>query len=378
MSTRQNTDMVKRPPAPAWAFWISLVFVPLLGLAAAFGGVWFLLIPLYALVALSILDRLSGLDTSDADPDTPVAELKWHRAITLIWLPVQLVLIFGSIAAATMPGHLSLGEAVAMMVCLGIVTGAVGIVYAHELIHQRNRLERRLGEWLLISVLYGHFRTEHLFVHHVHVGTPRDVVTARYDEGFYRYFARVLPGCLASAWRTEAGRLARIGQPVWSPRNPFWRYFPGAVVFLVAAWAIGGWFGVGLYFLQAFVAVVYLELTEYVEHYGLVRLRVAGGSYEPAGPHHSWNSAHRFTNYLLINLQRHSDHHQKPERRFPLLQNHGASQAPQLPFGYPVMTALALAPHLWRRVMNKRVLKWRERFYPDVLDWAERSGFPAG
>jgi len=372
---QKKSDPVKSPPAPAWSFWISLIFVPLLGLAAIFGGLWFLLIPLYALVSLSVLDRLSGLDKHNADPETPVEDLKWHRAITLIWLPIQLMLIFGGISAVTRSDHLSTGEAVALMVCLGIVTGAVGIVYAHELIHQRNRLEQRLGEALLISVLYGHFRTEHLFVHHVHVGTPRDAVTARYNEGFYRYFARVLPGCLASAWRTEAARLVRIGKPVWSLRNPFWRYIPGAAAFLAVAWLIGGGFGVGLYVLQAFVAVLYLELTDYVEHYGLVRLRVRGGKYEPAGPHHSWNSAHRFTNYLLINLQRHSDHHQKPDRRFPLLQTHAASEAPQLPFGYPVMTAIALIPALWRRVMNRRVQKWRERFYPDILDWPVWPGF---
>jgi alkane 1-monooxygenase len=68
-------------------------------------------------------------------------------------------------------------------------------------------------------------------------------------------------------------------------------------------------------------------------------------------------------------LQRHSDHHYKPDRRFPLLQNHDAANAPQLPYGYPVMAAVALVPKLWRKMMNPRVKAWRKQFYPDIEDW---------
>jgi len=74
-------------------------------------------------------------------------------------------------------------------------------------------------------------------------------------------------------------------------------------------------------------------------------------------------------NWLLINLQRHSDHHYKPNRRFPLLQNYGEQDAPQLPYGYPVMTIIALFPRLWKSRMNPRVRKWRGMYYPEVTDW---------
>ncbi|MEO0913167.1 MAG: alkane 1-monooxygenase, partial [Pseudomonadota bacterium] len=75
------------------------------------------------------------------------------------------------------------------------------------------------------------------------------------------------------------------------------------------------------------------------------------------------------TNFLLINLQRHSDHHFRPDRRFPLLQNYDQTEAPQLPYGYPLMTLSAMAPPLWRRIMNRRVETWRARHYPDIEDW---------
>jgi len=132
---------------------------------------------------------------------------------------------------------------------------------------------------------------------------------------------------------------------------------------------IGGVAGVLFFVFQAFIAIWQLELVNYIEHYGLTREHLGDGKYEHAKPHHSWNAAHKMTNYLLINLQRHSDHHYKPDRRYPLLQTYSESEAPQLPRGYPIMTATAMVPPLWKRIMNPRVQAWRKQFYPDIKDW---------
>lgn len=168
--------------------------------------------------------------------------------------------------------------------------------------------------------------------------------------------------------------LARRGLPVWHRCNPFWRYGALQAGALGLAFGLGGWSGVGLFAFQAFVAVWQLELTNYVEHYGLTRRHLGEGRYEPVGPQHSWDSTHRVSNLLLINLQRHADHHLHPMRRFPLLQSHD-DLSPQLPTGYPPMTALAMVPPLWRRLMNPRVRAWRRQHYPDITDWsAYRAG----
>lgn len=364
-----------------WAalpFWMSLTFLPVVGVAAWYGGWVLAILPVYAFVAFSVLDAVSGLDPANADPDTEDSRLFWYRAVTLIWLPIQMVLIFGSLIWIRETDHLTGREPLYLMMGVGVITGAVGIVYAHELMHQKNRMERWLGEALMISVLYGHFVTEHLAVHHRHVATPRDPATARYNESFYRFFARVLVGSFRSAWRTDAERLARKDLPVWSAQNPFWRYLGGAVLMLVLAYGILGWAGVGLYCAQAFIAVLQLEQINYVEHYGLVRRHLGGGKFEPVAPRHSWNASHKITNYLLINLQRHSDHHYKPARRYPLLQTYSETDAPQLPFGYPLMVLLAYNPLLWRRVMNPRVRRWRSMYYPDIIDWSEYSSGTVG
>ena len=163
--------------------------------------------------------------------------------------------------------------------------------------------------------------------------------------------------------------LARARRAPWDRRNPFWRYAALQGGMLALAALLGGWVGLLLFVWQALVAVWQLELTNYVEHYGLTRRHLGDGRYEHVLPRHSWNAAHTASNWLLINLQRHSDHHYKPDRRFPLLQTYGGDEAPQLPLGYPAMTFLAMVPPLWRRRMNPRVRAWRRQFYPDVADW---------
>ncbi|MGP1357165.1 alkane 1-monooxygenase [Roseicyclus sp.] len=360
----------KRASLPAaLPFWASLALVPLIVAVAHQGGWWLALVPLSTWWLFAILDAAAGLNEENADPATPDAALGAYRLVTLVWFPLQAAVIFYMIWLAQTSGTLGTAEKLGLFFGVGVLSGTIGINYAHELMHQRNRLERTLSDLLLASVLYAHFRSEHLLVHHRYVGTVRDPVTARYNEGFHRFFPRVLRQSLVSAFAAEAAMLARKGLPWWHRSNPFWRYAGLQAGFLALAYAIGGWGGVGLFAFQAFVAIWQLELTNYVEHYGLTRKHLGEGRYEHVRPRHSWNAAHRASNWLLINLQRHSDHHFKPDRRFPLLQTYGPDEAPQLPHGYPVMTAVAMVPPLWRRVMNPRVRAWRRTFYPEVEDW---------
>lgn len=354
----------------ALPFWISFLLIPLLWFTAIQGGWWVLLVPISTWYLFAVLDGLTGLNLENADLETDEDDLYWYRLLTMLWVPVQFLTLFGLIWYATHSDHLSVLATIGLFIGLGVVTGTIGINYSHELMHQKSRLERRLGDLLLAMVLYSHFRSEHLLVHHRYVGTPRDPVTARYNENFHRFFPRVLRESLQSSFRAEKQMLARKDLPWTDLSNPFFLYWALQAGMILLAFVLGGWVGVALFALQAFVAVWQLELVNYVEHYGLTRKHLGDGKYEPVRPRHSWNAAHKATNWLLINLQRHSDHHYKPDRRFPLLQNYTEADAPQLPYGYPVMTICALFPRLWRRVMNPRVRRWREMYYPEITDWA--------
>lgn len=368
MTSIPSTPRISRMTSAA-PFWLSILLLPLVAISAANGGWTLLLVPLATWYLFSVLDVIVGHNKENADPNTPDDQLFWYRAITIIWAPLQVTLIFGTMIFVFATDHLAAWEQWALFVGIGVISGAIGINYSHELMHQKPKLERWMADILLASVLYSHFRSEHLLVHHRYVATPKDPVTARYGEGFWRYFPRVLHQCYWSAFNAEKAMLARRNLPWTDSSNPFWRYWAVQGGFLIFAAGLGGWWGVFLFATQAFTAIFHLELVNYIEHYGLTRKHLGEGKYEHVQPHHSWNASHRATNWLLINLQRHSDHHYKPDRRFPLLQNYEDDQAPQLPFGYTVMTLIALSPTLWRRVMNPKVRTWREKYYPEIEDW---------
>ncbi len=350
-------------------FWVSMFYVVIWLIAVINGGWWILLIPLYSTGISTLLDYFLGLSSQNLDPSAGESELFWHRLVTMVWAPIQVCLVLGALIAIFWFDHLSTMESIFLMLATGAITGGVGITYAHELIHQKNKTERLLGDILLATVLYGHFRTEHILVHHRYIGTPRDAVTARYNENLYAFLPRAFIGSIKSAWQVEAERQIKRGNAIGDWSNPFWRYGAGAAIMLFLAAAIGGLGGIALFVLQALVAILYLEIIDYIEHYGLTRKYLGDGKYENTAPRHSWNANHKFTNWLLINLQRHSDHHYKPERRFPLLQTYDEAEAPQLPYGYPVMAAIACNPRRFRRMMNPRVRQWRAMYYPEITDW---------
>ncbi|MEM1162918.1 MAG: alkane 1-monooxygenase [Pseudomonadota bacterium] len=354
----------------ALPFSISFLMIPLVALAAIYGGWWIAVPFLWGWLAVGLLDKIIGLDTDNMDPKLRDDMLFWHKMVTWAWVPAQFALIVFVLWQATRPGHLTTGESIGVALALGAATGGIGIVYAHEMIHQRNRWEKWAGEFLLISTGYGHFATEHVFGHHITVGTPADPVSARKGESLYAFMFRAIPGTLISAWKIDRKRLARRERPVWHKSNPFWRYGLGVLAFCLIAFALGGWWAVGLFAIQAAMAIVQLEAVNYVEHYGLQRQYIGNGRFERVGPHHSWNAAHKVSNWLLINLQRHSDHHFRPDRRFPLLQHYSWNEAPQLPLSYAFMIGIATNPPLWFWIMNRRVDRWRAKFYPDVDDWS--------
>ena len=353
---------------PALFFVLPFLFIPLVIIAWLIGGVSIALIPLYGYFSVSLLDFVFG---SAEQKEIRSNDDKRYSFILWIWPIVQFFLIFGSITAICNSNDWGLLEAIFLMISLGIITGAIGITFAHELMHKKSKLSKLLCDFLLGMVVYGHFRTEHLLVHHRFVGTKIDAVTARFNENFYSFFIRVLPGCYISAWKVERERLLKRKKKVFNLKNPFWIYFGLIVFFITISFIIGGLFGILLFLIQALIAIIHLEVVNYIEHYGLSRKLLNNGKYEMTKPHHSWNANHTVSNLLLINLQKHSDHHYNPGKSYQLLNSFDSNTAPQLQFGYPIMVLLSLFPNFWKKVMNPKVEEWRKKFYPEVSNWSQ-------
>ena len=175
---------------------------------------------------------------------------------------------------------------------------------------------------------------------------------------------------LTESWRVQRRRLARRHLPVWHYSNPFWRYFLESALWYALIWWMGGAWAVAVYVVLCLGVVFSMKISNYLQHYGLRRIRLPSGKFERVQPWHAWSADRRLDNWLFFNMQRHADHHAAAGRRYPLMQHHGADMSPQLPGGYGKMFALVLFPRRWFATMDPLVDEWRARFYPQVEDWS--------
>jgi len=326
----------------------TLLPVPLLGLGAGFGGIWAIL-ALMAMTGLTFtLDEL----VKHVTPPTPESEFPAANALSvtlaLIHFPLLAWIVWGLAG-----DHLTVTAKVLLFLAAGMYFGQVGNSNAHELIHRGSRVLHRLGQWIYISLLFGHHTSAHMLVHHRFVATKDDPNSARMGESYYRYALRAWGGSFVQGYRAEAARLARVNQPAW--RNPYAVYIGGGLMFCLLALLAGGISALIAYVLLAFYSQAQLLLSDYVQHYGLSRV-IRDGKPEPVGHRHSWNSPHWFSSGLMLNAPRHSDHHAHPARAYPSLEL--PQDGPMLPRSLPAMATLALFPAQWRRVMDRRASKW--------------------
>lgn len=353
--SRESYLLLLRP----WCHWL-LLSIPLLLLAAQALLPWLpspiaASVPLLAMFGLlPLCDLLLGREGREIAP----GRVTWleRRLLPLLCVPAQFFVVFWGIGQLA---KLPAAAIVPWLLSMGVIGGIVAINVAHELIHRRNRLDRWAGGLLLAMVNYAGFKVEHVRGHHLYVATPRDNSTARLDESVYRFMWRAMINNPRHAWSLERARLARQGLGPWHWRNELlWWH---ALSVLMALFCLGLWGGLGLlaYLAQGLLAALTLEVINYIEHYGLMRRVMPDGRFEPPNELHSWNSDYFLSNAILLQLQRHADHHAHPAKAFPYL-NH-VPAAPQLPLGYAAMFIVALIPPLWRRVMNPRVYEQRQR-----------------
>jgi alkane 1-monooxygenase len=345
------------PKRYAWLLGIIVPLSPFMAWGAValtgFGGFWFLG-PALVFVAFPLLDLAIGLDATNP----PDSVLKWleqdhyYRWCTYVFIPIQYA---GLVLACWQwaDGGLTIVEAVGLALTMGVV-GGIAINTAHELGHKRESAEKWLSRVALAQTGYGHFFIEHNRGHHVRVATPEDPASSRLGESFWAFLPRTVSGSLRSAWEIEATRLDRLGKSHFTLRNDILGAWAMTVVLFAALAVAFGPIVLPFLVLQAVIGFALLEVVNYLEHYGLLRGKREDGRYQRCLPEHSWNSNNVASNVLLYHLQRHSDHHANPTRRYQALRH--VEEAPQLPTGYAGMIVLAWFPPLWRRVMDPRLL----------------------
>jgi alkane 1-monooxygenase len=345
------------PKRHAWLLGLVVPTLPFLtwGLVEATGvGAFWFFGPVLVFGIFPLLDLAVGMDRRNP-PDEVIKWLeqdRYYRWCTYAYIPVQ----YGGLVLACWlfsRSSLSVLDKVGLALTVGMVSG-IAINTAHELGHKRASLERWLSRVALAQSGYGHFFIEHNRGHHVRVATPEDPASSRLGESFWAFWPRTVTGSLRSAWELERTRLARLESSMWTPRNDILTAWAMTIVLFGVLTAIFGLVVLPFLVIQAIIGFSLLEVVNYLEHYGLLRQRREDGRYERTQPEHSWNSNSTASNVLLYHLQRHSDHHANPVRRYQALRH--VQEAPQLPTGYAGMILTALFPPIWRRIMDQRVL----------------------
>jgi hypothetical protein len=260
-------------------------------------------------------------------------------------------------------------------VSLGMLYGLAGVNVSHELVHRSDKpFDRLLGTWLLAFTWDTGFAIEHVHGHHRNVGTEADPATARRGEYIVAFVWRSTIGQWLAAKRFEDERLARREQPnnLWT--NRFWR---NQLMTLVVVIFYVGFLGpLGLFWAATAGSIgkIYLEVVNYIEHYGLVR--IPGTRVEAR---HSWDSHRRVTGGMFYNLMLHANHHKIASRRYWELEQSPPSEAATLPRGYMAMILFAFLGPPFFVYINKHLSRWdRELASPEEVAYLRGRGIYLG
>ncbi len=324
------------------------VFGLLVGGFLAWGAV------IFSFVLIPIFDQIGPVDTSNVDDATRQTLLGKRIFDWLLYLNVPVVFfIVGLFVSVINASTLTNVELIGNLLSVGIVIGSCGINVAHELGHRKAAYEQRLGQILLIPALYMHFFIEHNRGHHKFVATDEDPASAKKGDWLFWFWIKSLIGSYLSAWKLEAERLQKKDISIWSFKNQMIQFTVIQLIYLAILSYFTTVFGVLIIAASGLVGILLLETINYLEHYGLRRKKLDNGRYERVRPVHSWNANYQIGRIVLYELTRHSDHHYIASKKYQVLDHH--EDAPELPFGYPMMILIALVPPLWFKIMDKRI-----------------------
>ena len=215
---------------------------------------------------------------------------------------------------------------------MGLIT-ALGINVAHELIHKHHPVHQWFGRRLLEWSGYGFWEWQHLKGHHKNIGQKNDPAIAPRGMTVYEFVPRCVIGTIKQAWLLD-------------PR----KFLNSMGITCCLHVFILSYFGISaalFHLSSACVSIVFLEIINYLEHYGLER-----SIGEPVQESHSWDAPYFWSSLLLFKLPFHSDHHLVARKHFSELE--AKVDSPKYPFSYPVMVIVSLFPPLFFRMCSSR------------------------
>lgn len=345
-----------------------LVFtIPLSFLLSYYSGNIYMMysLPVMMFFVMPIIDPLFGVDNQnfDSESEKQLKDELFYKRILYVWAIVQTAMMLWLVYLFSTT-DISIEYIIPMVLNTMIMNGGVGIVVAHELGHKNNKLDKYLAKLLLIQVFYGHYTVKHNRGHHVNVGTPLDTATSRINQTYYSFWKQSVLKGFTSAILIEDDYLKtkKLKKNLFN-HEVYYSVFFSCLFLIVTSFIIFIFneqmlISYILFFIaQTFLSFSLLESVDYIEHYGITRSLREDNTYEKTNATHSWNANFILSNYFLFQLQRHSDHHLYATKNYQILKQY--DESPQLPNGYPAMVLLTLIPPIWFRIMNKRLITWK-------------------
>lgn len=334
-----------------WIF-LRFLFLPALVIAGSLlGGWWNFSIPVICFVIHPLGSLLSGKASSTHQEDEHYGHhTSGYRIIPLLFVPVLIALTVWSVMQSNSQSGIAFAG---LAISVGIVNGILGFTLAHEFIHRHSWIQKIAGHLLLLQNNYPYYSIEHIRGHHVYACTEKDPHTAGIDESFYRFLPRAILYTFLNAWEIESNRLQQRKKNLISLHNQVLQFIMLQFFCYALIIVFAGWKPFLFFLFQSAIAILLLNITGYLQHYGLKRKETSQGRVERIAAHHAWSSRPGKDGLNLFHLGDHADHHMHPGHSYEQLVHHHDS--PQQPTGYTGMMWLALVPPLWFRVMNKRI-----------------------
>jgi fatty acid desaturase len=270
-----------------------------------------------------------------------------YLSTVISWLSNKLHLDLLEVQASSYFSQLSAAAFMGFVLSTNMVVG-------HELTHRTlSRLDMAFGNLSLAVVGDSQFSISHVHCHHKNIATADDAASARRGESIYDFIVRSTIGQYRESFQFEKARLMKRGHSALHWSN---KLYPGVILtclFMGGALFLAGWFGALLFLIVIFFSKMTYESTNYIQHYGLVRIP---GS--RVRPEHSWDCHSSFSSAALLNLTRHSDHHAYPNKAYWKLESTGSELT--IDNGYIVQIIKAFRPSYWFKYMEPKLLYWEQ------------------